>query len=450
MEKIFNYDNETLYKYLKELKEEDLDILLKYKNKKLNTIINKIKNEMLILNISFIEYETIKNISIENYPKILMKNDPPKYTKNIKKFNEWIENIKKSSNPDELIIFAKFLRDKIRYVSFNEFNNKINELSVNYVNYINKNKKKYDYIVFTSYSDHGSTTIDKSDFWVLLLSIYCINKHKFESNIIYIPNIDTDIVNKLLSKFNILITIFDDMAYSGTQLNHRLFKINNSIIKNIDIEYICDIYLFVPYISTTALNKFEEQQNIKNNIIISKSTEIIESLVDQFKEWYGNKENYMDILKIGCPKDYESKIKKTFNCNSNYIQIPIYFEHKIADFMSTFNTILLFGTYPVINDDDCNPQSLINDCDENISSILPYNKDNIINCDNMNDNDGNIYFKKGNFCYKRTIVKNENQICNNMYEEDMKCPSSFYKTIQYTQNNKNISNYEDIYPNFLF
>ena len=104
---------------------------------------------------------------------------------------------------------------------------------------------------------------------------------------------------------------------------------------------------------------------------------------------------------------------KEYNAYQCHLEmIPIYFDHKIADGMSTFQKLLYFGVYPTdcteVNDEDCarrcSTTPLFKKCiDKNIQT------DTIINPGN-------------------------NTACKNMFtdlNDTYACPSTFYKNIIY-------------------
>jgi len=56
----------------------------------------------------------------------------------------------------------------------------------------------------------------------------------------------------------------------------------------------------------------------------------------------------------------------TLQCNYNII--PIYFDHKVADALSTFQKFLRFGIYPINYDAECEHESIINNCEPPIDT----------------------------------------------------------------------------------
>lgn len=111
-----------------------------------------------------------------------------------------------------------------------------------------------------------------------------------------------------------------------------------------------------------------------------------------------------------CNKTTDTNINNLqigLKCNNTLI--PIYFQHKFADDISSFQKFILFGTYPISNKDKCKYTQLIE------------------NCDNSN------YFKREN--------ENKN-LCRTSYSDfttgknqsDL-CTQTYYKQIIYTINN---------------
>jgi hypothetical protein len=83
----------------------------------------------------------------------------------------------------------------------------------------------------------------------------------------------------------------------------------------------------------------------------------------------------------------------------HYGIIPIYFDHKLADGLSTFQKLLRFGTYPLNQNDICIHRSLINNCE--VPNIDEQKITNLCNFDLID------------------------------IPDDTSCPISFYKNIEY-------------------
>jgi hypothetical protein len=354
-------------------------------------------------------YEVIRTMANENALQLVIDPDN-KYGKNIDNYNAWINKIKETREQDQImndydsddlaVLFALFLRDKMRYIPFSEFHDRIKKLVVDLASLL----KADEYAEIYWLTDN----VIKSNFWVLLLATLELEKH----------NIPQVILNKITIVFQVKRTklnidcinskkyafvYFDDMSYSGTQL---LYNMTNN---GFDDKTLANshIYLFIPYISKTV------QKLYKSTIFSFKyfhHTEFIDTLEDQLIQWCETySKNAYKILRTVCPPLYNTDNDADFfmcgeaegiamSDSKIPLKIPIYFEHKLADDLSTFEAVLRYGLY--------SKQQYRN----YYNKIPPENIPLINNCEqNLDD-----------------------------------CPPTYYKTIKYTYNNKPITSYRDL------
>jgi hypothetical protein len=334
--------------------------------------------------------------------------------------------------------FLKRIIEIFRYVSFNEYLCIIRKISQEIKEFLLNNHNNYSSIYFT-----GLGPISKSYTWVLFLFLNELNDFFINNNEIMnkikvgdYHKYETDILSKKLDKNNlyyqviekpidnkrILFLYFDDMSYSGTQ-------IANTIVdsKMCDIENICDYYLTCVFISETALTKIQNEINSYCHNFKIKYWNNIQIIPTLEKQFYYNipdneKSYYKKIYEKIC-NSYENNKFMGFGCFESHT--PIYFDHKIADFMSTLDKLLYFGSYPINTDcieSKCIRTPLLKKCIEN-----------------------------------NTIIEKDINFCNNFYmgvNEEMECPKTFYKQINYkydkessiidiiNQTYKNNSNYK--------
>lgn len=299
----------------------------------------------------------------------------------------------------------------------------------------------YDEIIFVS-----SDIISKSNFWVMLLVINYIHeflelnndikeKIKISSNCS-----NTYIYFKTKPHTKMLVFYFDDMSYSGKQIESSIPKIEDNHKDNFKL------YLALGFISKTAINVIKEN---KPNFNLLKDTEKIISNRETLENWFdktdtkkicknyfsiidteddiiyslfimifytifcNNKEDYSDLVDNFIHIDNAEVIElfmSLLSISDNGIQcydniIPIYFDHKLADGLSTFQKFLRFGTYPN-NNSKCEYESLINNCE-------------YIKTDSKYDN----------LCKKKLTD----------IEDKFSCPYSYYKKLQYTYHKNKIN-----------
>lgn len=208
--------------------------------------------------------------------------------------------------------------DNTDHISFEKFlirlNTCINELIIiiNKYNFIN--------IYFLIDNEFYDNFKNKSNFWIFeYIKQYIYLKSNLIPNIIIINNID----NKILKDYDIIIFV-DDCIYSGSQISNTIFNMNNK--KKLKLIF----YILVPFISIIGKNKiiysFNLNSNRRNNCNIV------------FPKNYYKPKNINDILN----KNEITLIEKYYNTllliNNIYL---IYFDHKLADTISTFTPFYL-------------------------------------------------------------------------------------------------------------
>jgi hypothetical protein len=404
-----------------------------------------------------IKYENFLPFFEENKHKIMIpESDIGKHPVNDKVFNR-IQTRIKTSNEDGFyrkisLLFLTYLRHTIRYVNFNEYLSKIKSVCENIQQQI-INDDKYEVIILC-----GQSYISKSNLWVLLLSLNCLNESllnaiKDNGKEVYICSNCIDVYRELKplkSKKKIAIIYFDDMAYSGQQINNNTPDPKNEISSysnDYSFKDNVDIFLGIGFISENA----KQLLTRNNKCIIFENTEIILSNENQFYKWLNENSYEFDMFdeenkKLAFTIFYKKmcryyikdniipsnisddkkailydlinipdEVIDAFNCNQD--NILIYFDHKLADSVSTLYKFLRFGTYPIIKD--------YNEKDPN--SVCKY--ESII---------------KGCSPYKVPIdlcraKKNEFSL-----NSEHACPIDFYKKIDYTFNGTKLDEYKNI------
>jgi hypothetical protein len=217
-------------------------------------------------------------------------------------------------------------------VSFNEYLITIQNLCNEIKDFLLDNHTNYTNIYFGGYGN-----ISKSYTWVLFIflnemSAFFRDNDEITNKIFigegYLPNSSGN-KNKYLYLF------FDDMAYSGSQMLGSIPEYRNNI--NVDI------YITTPFISEIAKQRVLAKHSMVNfweNIVQVPSLK--SSFMKSIPEVLTNK--YLTLFRDICeniPNDFFN----AYQCYGD--MIPIYFDHKIADGMSTFQKLLNFGSYPI-------------------------------------------------------------------------------------------------------
>ena len=253
------------------------------------------------------------------------------------KINKYIELYKEENKN-----FIKNVLHHINHITYEKFC----EDTYEQLDILNENlkNKKYIYILGVN-TNVGSSSNDfniyKSNLWMFMLMY---NKLK---NKPYDILLNLKIAIQLYGDSNDFL-IVDDCMYSGSQIadevlykdaSETLYKFPNSyLIKNDIIRksifkpiqtHNINIHLFVPYMSYTAWNKI---QNLK----------LLSSLnITLYEKYILN--NFNNILS-------DEDANKLYNFYHNFYNnlnplelIPIFFDHKIADLISTIELILIKG-----------------------------------------------------------------------------------------------------------
>jgi hypothetical protein len=347
-----------------------------------------------------INYDKFFRFWLENKNKIFMKSGE----KHINQHNvsKWLDNIQLYS-PEEIketyLFFANTFIEFLIYVSFEQFYDVINNMSLELNTILTR--KLYDKIYF-----YIPEEINKSNLWVSLLFFDCLVKNKIlsedQKNKISFVNSYNDLIGDSNDQQSLCLYC-DDMSYTGNQINSNF----NLRIKSPSTHI--DKYIVITHISNIAKEKLLKL----TNCYFFDSTIHVFSYVSQLKLKYydTNKLLVNNVLKMFEPRQLDPIFKlgkKACDCNEKYI--ALYFDHKIADELSTFNKILFTGSYPIYPETTCAIHPLINGCNiEDLTSI-----------------------------FENPCIKNTN------YDIDIPCFPSFYKTIIYTINGKPVSNTNNI------
>jgi hypothetical protein len=258
------------------------------------------------------------------------------YPINEQNFARWIENHSEPYRP----LAAEFRRST-RHVSFNEFKETIGNVFADILQYIYTAKP--DTIFLFVYPQ-----VKKSNFLVALYLYSLLEAYKFKN-----IKIITDTDDFTIVKSNDLVILPDDASYSGQQL----VEFFGYIPPRVEGTY----FMAIPYISHKARSRIE-------NLFRKKSLPIIFSDKTQvFEPFLGDENNLYTI----------------------------YFDHKLADFISIYNSTYAMG-------EDAKALKDPNFIYEPMSLIT--------GCENVKDECPPPFYKKYNYKYNARRVENISEI----------------------------------------
>lgn len=323
----------------------------------------------------------------------IIKNTPSVYTEekseiliNELKNNKYCDD---TDNTDTYLAFANAFKKILRYIPFDEMISKINRIT----NEINSLEEKNDYHKIYFFIDD---VVKKSNTWIALLLVgellktpfFTVSSKKNVLNKTFVVG-DVDIIYNDIESIEkdkkILVLHIDDMSYSGTQMR---FNLNPKYINNTysNLHW----YITVGYIGESALNNFNSHK-IKYKLF--EATEVIGKFLNLAKDLITKEIKSKIEIERRKKNDFSKDLKdhliksmalvrsisdlcsdtpiKTlkkgygygegaFYCRGNQ-QTLIYFDHKIADTVSTFQKLLITGGWPT-SPSHCYDLPFINNC----------------------------------------------------------------------------------------
>jgi len=330
-------------------------------------------------------------------------------------------------------LFAEIFSKVLRHISFEEMKTKIEAICKEIIE-LNSTKNYKKIFMFIDGQSQKSNT------WISLIFTNFLLKHDSFVNKCHV--IGNEQMNQLNTNFDsyysklnedekILIIHIDDMSYSGKQIYKQLTdtefnwnRILSSKIDNTNFEYDkLDYYLGVAYIGRSGL-EFVNNFNVVRNIKKFENTEVIESFVNQAKDYIENNNNYSEEEKkknlsnitnlCGNPRQRQRYHlgSRSFQCASALI--PVYFDHKVADSYSTFQKLIYYGSFPTTG--ECEFLPLLEG--DHIKESLPNEKK----------------LKDGNHCTEEVEYMEEHYPPE--YKGEKGKNKTFYKNIKYTTTGK--------------
>jgi len=261
---------------------------------------------------------------------------------NKRKMNKYINMHKKENIP-----LIKKLLEVTQYISFSNFKKNLYSQIERFNKYLEENNiKKYIFCLGVGNDGGGADTdynIYKSNLWVFLLGYNLLHIKPFDI-MLNLKDAFRLYSDKMINNF----LLIDDCTYSGSQVVDRVIysaatelmhnnETNSFLINEVTKKPIFQpiqekkilVHYIIPYLSKIAYNKLKMLElttqinvNIYTNNIINSYGDIIEkNLMEKIKKLYNNFIDWTNIENL----------------------IPIFFDHKIADSVSTIDLILIKG-----------------------------------------------------------------------------------------------------------
>jgi len=268
---------------------------------------------------------------------------------------------------------VKKIIDNTDHISFEKFLMRLNSIIKELLDIVEKDKKT---VVYCFLGESLVKVKNKSNYWIYIYVLnYIEKKTNGKVNVKLIDNID------LIQEDNAKIILIDDCVYSGSQLRNTIMEIK------FNSTFTFNFYMLIPYMSKIGIdvikNGYKFNKNLNNSkFIFFKNMYMIKSVNDVL--------SVPEIYKINF---YYSSLV-TFNN-----KFMIYFDHKLADTISTITPFYL-GIVP------CNENYNLDLHKNKLLSIPPYllHKYKII-----------------------PIIKNCDYYTNNMNFMNADCPAPPYK-----------------------
>ena len=318
-------------------------------------------------------YKIIKILSTDKHYKIESKlslYNTTSYKIDDDNKNKWLEN----QCYNNARILGKFILDITKHVPYKEFHDNLNLC-------FNKIPTNLDYVICIP-MDVENITNQKSNIWITSILLDKINKKELLNinikNILYSTDDNYYALIYLYSLLNINFLIFDDGSFSGSQMEADI----NNIYYNMVYDK-SKIFCIIPYMSNNAIKLLNNINNIYIKIIY---IEIIETVTERC-----NKLNIKSLNLVNTNRELQTfninnsqtlnkllneffpNLRNNFKYNIVNRNMPFYFDHKIADYVSTFPIIYQYGY--VRPSSKCKEKSipLIANC-ENIPTLESLNK----------------------------------------------------------------------------
>ena len=297
--------------------------------------------------------------------------------------------------------FALAFRKNLQYVSFTTFKEKLRTISTEISNNLigmsldQKNKKKI--MVIMVIVRH----FKKSNLWVSLLMWPTLKS--YVTHIVSTPGEALYLMETEQYFDKVVIIHPDDCIYSGSQFDES-FQGFASNLQAQSKEFV--YYAATPYISHIALDGILEKYITNKTLTILKSSQRINSLYEDIKEEKG--EGFVNVLfsLVGVESNTIEKYLFQWEKKSH----AIYFEHKLADKVSTFNKLLALGPLRDIRKNEIILRPFISTCTVDKYSVEHESFEEMFDS------------------LQTKFIDDFEKVC----------PTPFYKTIEYTYGRENL------------
>jgi hypothetical protein len=232
-------------------------------------------------------------------------------------------NVKKfiaASAPDARDAVRKFIKHTT-HITFEQFIGYINHNLEVVIKDLPEDRPIYIYID-NNYVEYKQ----KSNYW-LYLYINQLAQEKYHKTVHVLTHLD-----KRVLKDNDIILLIDDCIYSGRQMAECIYAIDHPPQKRLHFK------LFVPFLSQNGVDYVFKSFDMNDNLYdctFSLSDHVF--YITPLSQ-YLDEDEYMSILQYY--HDYEHKqFRLETDIEEQLNRFPIYFDHKLADHMSSFPEI---------------------------------------------------------------------------------------------------------------
>lgn len=298
--------------------------ILYYPNDILNTNIND-KKFLKNLNKQILNKELFIDNNYKNYNLITEKIEEYK--------KKTIELCRKNVSKEEVKELVEMLTNITRYVPFNIFLEKLIKQVIDFLDYIKE--KKYERIIFIIPGEEYNYYL-KSNYWVCQMIVYILF-YWLEIKIkisFYYSYEDFNGINDY-NKEKDCFLFCDDASYSGIQLSQFIRSFDLIAKSHLGFTNIFSYYLIIPYMTNAAIEDyFSEETFMMFSPEIMLTIDEIVTLTNFDKKKKEEIEQNFNLL-------YSYDLSGVYT--KGFLKTATYFQHKIADNVSTFNNIFNCG-----------------------------------------------------------------------------------------------------------
>lgn len=280
----------------------------------------------------------------EKLLKILKPHLIPKHSVHIleDKMKEYINAHQPENRP-----LVEDLLKKVLCIPFKEFHQSLMNQAKRFSE---NNKEPYVLVIGANFNIEDMANIYKSNFWTMLLAYPHIPK---PIDIVFNLTLAVQMYYPDIKNF----VVIDDCAYSGSQLyvgmkdanielrgkglehnmGNEIHKLN--VVKVLNEDKLCNIHLIIPYISTIAYRRFLTYTFPLGFEVILYFENVIKQYNMLFAPDIFRK---LSLLYLNCSQYLNEKYNvPIFELGS---LVPVIFQHKIADLVSTIGIVITDGT----------------------------------------------------------------------------------------------------------